>query len=376
MCARRFLALIFILTLIFVGGAFALYQWGGEVLVRMATPTGHYQAPAKSSDPDYSRAENWIARPDIDGNPSEWLPEGAVTVPLDMPRTATFYIHPTTYLERDRWNAPLDGTGEAPRRARLFVQSQGSAFNAHSDVWAPKYRQAAYGAFLLKSEDAQKALDLAYRDVLAAFDRFIAAQPSDRIIVLAGHSQGSLHLLRLLVDRKTQIKGRLAAAYVAGWPVSSTADLPATGLPACTRKEQAGCVFSWQSFKEPANPDMILDAWEKTSGPTGAARRRADMLCNNPLTGTLEGKAPSSANIGTLIPNGDLTGAKLEPGRVGARCERGFLMIDGDIPDLGPYVLPGNNYHVYDYALFWGAIERDAIQRSLSAWSGSRRAEQ
>ncbi|MEA3057316.1 MAG: hypothetical protein QOF34_131, partial [Sphingomonadales bacterium] len=34
---------------------------------------------------------------------------------------------------------------------------------------------------------------------------------------------------------------------------------------------------------------------------------------------------------------------------------------------LGPYVLPGNNYHVYDYALFWGAIRRDA-ERRLAAW--------
>ena len=31
------------------------------------------------------------------------------------------------------------------------------------------------------------------------------------------------------------------------------------------------------------------------------------------------------------------------------------------------YVLPGNNYHVYDYALFWGAVRRDA-ERRLAAW--------
>ena len=43
--------LIFILTLIFVGGAFALYQWGDQVLVRMATPQGHYQEPPKGSGP-------------------------------------------------------------------------------------------------------------------------------------------------------------------------------------------------------------------------------------------------------------------------------------------------------------------------------------
>ena len=49
MCARRFLMLIFILTLLFVGGAFALYQWGDQVLVRMATPTGHYREPTARS---------------------------------------------------------------------------------------------------------------------------------------------------------------------------------------------------------------------------------------------------------------------------------------------------------------------------------------
>jgi len=30
-------------------------------------------------------------------------------------------------------------------------------------------------------------------------------------------------------------------------------------------------------------------------------------------------------------------------------------------------VLPGNNYHVYDYALFWAAIRTDA-ERRLKAW--------
>lgn len=380
MCVRRFLFVIFILTLMVVGGAFAIYQWGGEALVRMATPVGHYQEPARTTAPDYAKEDNWFARPGLADDPSKWLPkmwDGRPLPPVAASgRAALFYVHPTTYLQRDRWNAPLDGSRKADQRARLFVQSQASAFTAVADAWAPKYRQAAYGAFLLNSDDARKALDLAYRDVLAAFDHFIAAQPRDRIIILAGHSQGSLHLLRLLVDRKEKIEGRLAAAYVVGWPVSTTADLPATGLPACARKEQAGCVMSWQSFKEPANPDMILDAWEKTVGPAGGARKRADMLCSNPLTGTPEGNAPRSANNGTLVPNGSLTEAKLEPGRVGAKCEKGFLMIDGDIPDLGPYVLPGKNYHVYDYALFWGAIEKDAIERSFAAWSNSRGATQ
>jgi hypothetical protein len=91
------------------------------------------------------------------------------------------------------------------------------------------------------------------------------------------------------------------------------------------------------------------------------------MLCTNPLAGTKDGAAPAAANKGTLVPNGNLSNATLEPGRVGARCYKGFLLIDGDVPNLGPYVLPGNNYHVYDYALFWGSIRAD-VERRVAAW--------
>lgn len=367
MCARRFLALIAILTLIFVGGAFALYQFGGEVLVRIATPVGHYQEPPRGSRPDFTKAESWIARPDFKDNPSKWLPDGAGSFVTDKLPTATFYLHPTTYLERDRWNASIDVGGEPAARARVFVQSQASAFNSFSEIWAPKYRQAAYGSFLLKSEDAQKALNLAYRDVLAAFDVFLAANPKDEAIILAAHSQGSLHLLRLLADRKDALRGRHFVAYVVGWPVGVKSDLPATGLLPCNSPVQFGCVLGWQSFKEPDNTKLVTDAWVGTKGLTGATRTRDDMLCTNPLTGTKDGSAGPEANLGTLTPDGDLSNAALESGRVGARCERGFLLIDGDVPNLGPYVLPGNNYHVYDYALFWGSIRADA-ERRMAAW--------
>ncbi len=35
----------------------------------------------------------------------------------------------------------------------------------------------------------------------------------------------------------------------------------------------------------------------------------------------------------------------------------------GTPPDLGSYVLPGNNYHVYDYSLFWANVRADAARR-------------
>jgi hypothetical protein len=373
MCARRFLIAIFVLTLLAVAAAFALFQFGQEVLVTTATPSGQFEATEAGSGPDYADHVNWIARPDVSPSPAEWRPSFPDGTPAPPPilrprQAATFYIHPTTYLERDSWNGPLDHE-DSRQRAELFVRSQASAFNALADIWAPRYRQAAYGAFLLDNRDARQALDLAYGDVARAFDAFIEEIGPQRPIILAAHSQGALHLARLLRDKiaGTPLARRIVAAYVVGWPLSTAADLPAMGLPACAQPDQANCILGWQSFRDPANVSLITAVYDGSKGPTGIVRRRQDMLCVNPLNGTMDGSAPPGANPGTLVPDGDLTNASLEPGRVGATCRQGFLYIDGNIPELGPYVLPGNNYHVYDFALFWGAVRRDA-ERRLQAW--------
>jgi hypothetical protein len=366
MCARRFLFVMFFLTLLVVAAAFAIYQWGGNVLLKSATPQGHFEAAEAGGGPDYTQESSWIARPDSDPNPSQWLPNGVVAQSGDA---AIFFIHPTTYLERDRWNAPIDIGGQTEFRTSLFVQGQASALTSAGNVWAPRYRQAAYGAFLLDSKDARAALDLAYSDVAGAFDEFLKQNPESPII-LAGHSQGALHLERLIRDRIAgkPIAKRIVAAYVVGWPISTTADLPALGLPACRTAEEAGCVLSWMSFGDPANPDLVLNSYEHSAGFLGTKRKREGMLCVNPLTGTQNGSARPQTNPGTLVPSADLRSATLEPGIVGAHCDKGLLILDGTIPPLGPFVLPGNNYHVYDYTLFWAAIRRDAARR-LAAWN-------
>ncbi len=364
---RRFLGCIVILTLLAVAGAFLLFMFGQQILVKQAAPKGPFEQPAPDSRPDYAKDESWVAKPGMANNPALWVPDGEVTTQVET-RAALFYVHPTTYLERDHWNAPIAAGEPTDGRTTLFTRSQASAFNQVAAVWAPRYRQAAFGAFLLQSEEAGKALELAYGDVLRAFDAFAKQVPAGQPIIIAGHSQGSLHALRLLKDRRDVLKGRLVAAYIGGWPVGRTSDLPATGLSACGAAEQTGCVLSWQSFGEPANTSSVLDAWTASKGLTGKAHERTDMICTNPLTGTDGDDAPPAANLGTLVPNADVSGARLQSALVGARCDQGFLLINGEIPNLGPFVLPGNNYHVYDYALFWGAIRADAARR-MAAWT-------
>jgi hypothetical protein len=58
-------------------------------------------------------------------------------------------------------------------------------------------------------------------------------------------------------------------------------------------------------------------------------------------------------------------------GAVPARCDpAGFLLIGQEVEGLPPYVLPGNNYHVFDYALFWANLRADVAAR-LATFAGS-----
>jgi hypothetical protein len=372
MLARRFLWVVAGLTMLVMAAALVYRLFGAELMRWTMVPTAAFEGGPPPAANAYGDKNLWIARPDLPDSPGLWLPTGAK---LDgTPVASAFFIHPTSYLQKSHWNAPL-ADPESQWRAKLFVQSQASAFNGVADIWAPRYRQATFGAFLTTKAEAQKALDFAYRDVAAAFDEFLREVPKDRPIILAGHSQGSLHLLRLLAERiagRPEAK-RIVAAYAIGWPVSIPADLPSLGLPACARREQSGCVVSWQSFAEPADPKLITDVYDRSAGPRGVKRAGSPMLCTNPLTGAAGGEAPASANLGTLVPNAALTEGELKSPGVPARCDvRGFLLIGEEAPDLGPYVLPGNNYHVYDYALFWSNLRADAAARVKAFGEGRR----
>lgn len=373
MLARRFLYVIaaVIVLLLAIGLGWSLFQ--DRLMRAYFVPSAAFRPMADASAPDYAEAAAWVARPGLARDPSRWAPAGFAAA--STPEAAVFYIPPTTFLDRARWNGPLDDP-QANYRLDLFTRGQASAFNGVGAVWAPRYRQATFGAFLAAGDPrSRQALDFAYGDVARAFEAFVAAQPKDMPIVLAGHSQGSLHLLRLLREKVagTPLARRIVAVYAIGWPISLTADLPALGLPGCRAAGEGGCIVAWQSFAEPAEPTLI-DAWfDVSTGYTGLPRKGGAMLCVNPLTGMRGGAADARANLGALVPHADLAGADPTPGLIPARCDaRGLLLIGQPPPGFGAYVLPGNNYHVFDYALFWANLRVDVAAR-LRGWRAARR---
>lgn len=370
--ARTFLYIVAGFIVLVIGGLLTLRVWG-EDLTRIAlVPTTAFERQAPLAANAYADPAMWFARPGrTGGDPTRYRPllpadEGETPRRLPAPprqRFAVFFVHPTSFIERSAWNAPLDDP-ESQRVARTYLRGMASPFAAAEQIWAPRYRQAAVGAFLTTQPEAEAAIDAAYADVAQAFRVFAQEVPADLPVVLAGHSQGSLHLLTLLrQDLPDDIRRRIVAVYAVGWPVSVERDLPALRLPQCAAPDGTGCLISWSSFAEPAEPDSLLTTYSGSTGFDGLERGNSAIVCTNPLTGQAGGGAPASANLGTLKPDGDNTEGTLIPRAVPARCDARGLLLIGEPPDMGAAVLPGNNYHVYDIPLFWANLRADVARR-------------
>jgi hypothetical protein len=363
MAAQRFLYIIACLIALVVVGAVA-YKAFEPKLWRLAfIPAKSFEADAHAASPDYNKPSSWLSHPDAQNPRAIIAPDGYRAAPV--PASDVFYVTPTTYLSKMHWNDPLNDK-ESLALQDVMLAHQANIFNAVGRIWAPRYRQATFGSFMKPSADSASAIKLAYGDVLAAFDQFQAQRDARRPFILAGHSQGSLHLLRLLKDR---VAGRpaqkqMVATYLVGWPVSVEADLAPLGLEACQTPSATGCVISWQSFGPEA--DLSAAAQEYAAIPTLSGRPRSGtrQVCINPVTFWANtDTARKELNIGALpFVRSAQKLAALKTHLAGATCSStGFLLLDPAPGDpFAERKMPNDNYHVYDYNLFWVNIRTNA----------------
>ena len=113
---------------------------------RARVPTAATRSPAIASRACGSRGPTCA-------NPALWMPPG-MPADADHGRRSSSSTRPPTSTAT-RWNAPLDDPRIAATAPRLFVRSQASAFNGSAQIWAPRYRQATFGAFLTSEADAR-----------------------------------------------------------------------------------------------------------------------------------------------------------------------------------------------------------------------------
>lgn len=331
------------------------------LVIRSMTPDVPFAEQEPPSPPDYTQPAAWSALPDRD--------DAADVAPADLPAgnqakapADVFFVHSTSYIGSN-WNGPTDDPKVRRDSDAGGARIQASAFNACCAIYAPYYRQANGTAFYRPTPDGDRALDLAYGDIRAAFHAFLARRGRDRPFLVAAHSQGSILAERLLAEEiaGSPLRDRLVAAWLPGGSILAEGVAP--DLPPCRDTADLHCVIAWNARR----PDWVR------SELVVAPRREGKLLCTNPLTWTTdETLAPASANHGAVF----LESADASP-RVGfasARCADGTLLVDdaGKAPrDLMSSILDHavgkGNLHPIEYQLYWVNIRENAGERVRAA---------
>jgi hypothetical protein len=243
-------------------------------LVLLAVPLAQLPAPAAAAAPrtqaaanPYTNTSAWLCRPNVadvcdsgldttviqaDGSRSieRWAP--AAAPPIDC-----FYVYPTVSTDLTPNSDRIPGPQE-----RWVARVQAARLGSSCRVFAPVYRQvtstwvtAAFFSFSALDLLPAQLVDIAYRDVVASFQQYLAADNRGRGVVLVGHSQGAALLSRLydeVIRPDPALRARLVSAALMGLPPIERPD-PSVLAP-CTDPDQTGCLVSFSAFRSNRPP--------------------------------------------------------------------------------------------------------------------------
>ena len=241
-----------------------------------------------------------------------------------------FLICPTVDM-KDEFNMSLEDEDTKASFLGALNMERG-IYEDTARLYAPYYRQAAMKVYSMEPYEREPWLALAYEDISAAFDWYLAHENAGRPIVLAGFSQGADMCYRLLEEYfgDEALYRQLIAVYAIGWP--------------CTEE------------------------MEVTQTLITPAETRA--LTINPLNWKTDGTpADRSENLGACFTNYSGEIVREEAGLCGCYIDerRGVVKVpDVDPADYPPIVpgLPEGAYHIYDYQFFFRNLQKNVADRT------------
>jgi hypothetical protein len=199
-------------------------------------------------------------------------------------------------------------------------------------------------------------LEMAYRDVAAAFEYYFENRNNGRPIILAGFSQGSQLLLMLLEEYfdDAEYSEKLVAAYCIGWRVTEADLTKYPHLKMAQGEDDIGVIISFNSEAEGVEDSIIVPNGTKTLGinplnwktdSTLADKSLNKGACFTKYSGAIKRETPA------------LTGAYLD-------AERGTLRVtDIDPSDYSGSLFPDGVYHLYDYQFFFRNLQENVSVR-------------
>jgi hypothetical protein len=234
--------------------------------VVLAQLSGAAQAPERN---DYSKADNWLCRPDktndacaVDLTTTVVAPTGTLTretftanpkAPIDC-----FYVYPTVSSDA----TPNSDMSIDPAEQNV-IRQQFARFRSQCRTFAPMYRQVTLtGLRTAMAGGGRLSLDQGpgYSDVLDAWNHYVKHDNNGRGVVLVGHSQGAMVLTRLIAEEidSKPIQSQLVSAILMGTNVAVPKGKDVGGafksIPVCRSAGQTGCLISFVTFRSTIPP--------------------------------------------------------------------------------------------------------------------------
>lgn len=305
--------------------------------------------PSTYKTPDFSDLRYWAAHP-WKNDLSDSIPDDLNNNNIKDSSVDVFFIHPTSLTDYNdtSWNASIDDIELNNKTDRSSILYQASVFNQQCRVFAPRYRQAHLRTFFIDSLSASSYFDIAYSDVKNAFEYYLTHYNNGKPIIIASHSQGTLHAARLLkeyFDGKP-LQQKLVCAYIIGLPVQQQYF---SSLSPCKDSLSTGCFVGWRTFKSGYESEFVK-------------KEKFKAVVINPLTWTANDElVPASFNKGAILRNYN----KIIQHAVSAQVHNNVLWTSK--PDVfGKIFLQNKNYHIGDINLFYMNIRENVNTRIRS----------
>ena len=295
----------------------------------------------KSGVIKYKNPEHWAV---YDGISAQGNQIGAIS---DSTTADVFYVYPTLFIDKkdSTWNAAIDDANVNSDVIKWILPYQAAAWADAGRLFMPFYRQNHYRAFFkpYTSEGGFEAMAFAYADVKAAFDYYMKFENKGRPIILAGHSQGALHLKKILqeyFDGKP-LQNQLVAAYLIGTRVMED---EFSALRPLISPHQIGGYVSWNTYKKGKYPKYY--DWYNNA------------ITTNPITWDNSKESLIEDHKGVLYYDNVLYEKSLAVEKI-----NGMLWVS--LPKVPKRFLMSfiKDYHRFDVTLFWEDIRQNALQR-------------
>jgi len=300
-----------------------------------------FTAQKASTAPDYSVASSWAITPSTYPNNLKHWQTTTTNLKADV-----FYIYPTLNVEKKdlRWNMPITDKVQYDKIVNKAVYFQASAFINAGQLYVPIYRQAHLRSYSRYNSGGKQALNLAYADVKKAFKYYLKNYNNGRPIIIASHSQGTTHAIRLLkefFDGKA-LQKQLIAAYLPGIAIR-----PGTfkQLKFMTKPNETSGFVTWNTYKKNYYP-KTFNKWFK-----GA-------YVSNPITWDKQTTSKRADHKGFLFSNGKMYTKALQ-----VYVKDGILWTSLPHFPYRLFVLGKKRYHAGDINLFWEDIRENAVLR-------------